>query len=275
MLAPANSKRQTLILRSFTWLSTRLSRAVITVSQCSKRDLTRVYGLPEAKITVVYNGYDKARFNPMAPDPQLQKSLLAKLGIEKPYILHHGVIQPRKNLKRLIEAYRLMLSRRRSLDLDLVLAGPLGWNYAGVVASASDNDGCGGRVILTGALSDSDLSLLIKGASLAVIPSLYEGFCLPMVEAMACGIPTIASANSCLPEVSGNALRYFDPLSLEDMAGQMETAILDTEVREQLSRDGVKRAGIFSWERCARETLEVLVAAIHQSRNAAAEPPEG
>ena len=260
-ITPSFSKKIEILLRAFTWCAAKFCRTVTTASQCSKRDLVRLYGLPESRISVVYNGYDRDLFNPVAPDAQFQKALWVRLGIGKPYILHHGVIQPRKNLGRLIEAYRLMLSRDRNLDLELVLAGPLGWNYDSTVAAARDNAGGRGRVILTGALNDSDLALLVKGAHVVVVPSLYEGFCIPMVEAMACGIPTIASAASCLPEVSGNVLRYFDPLSVDDIATQMETAILDTGVREQLSRDGVQRASAFSWERCARETLEVLTAA--------------
>ena len=90
-------------------------------------------------------------------------------------------------------------------------------------------------MILTGALSDPDLSLLVRGASLEVIPSLYEGFCLPMVEAMACGIPTIAANSSCLPEISGGVLRYFDPYSIEDIAACMEAVLLSRDLQAELA----------------------------------------
>jgi glycosyltransferase involved in cell wall biosynthesis len=116
-------------------------------------------------------------------------------------------------------------------------------------------------VVFTGALPDSDLALLLKGSLLAAMPSLYEGFCLPMIEAMACGIPTIAASTSCLPEVSGNVLSYFDPLSIEDIAGCMEAAVCDTGLRESLRENGIQRASMFSWEQCARETLNVLIEA--------------
>jgi glycosyltransferase involved in cell wall biosynthesis len=101
--------------------------------------------------------------------------------------------------------------------------------------------------------------MLVKGASLAVIPSLYEGFSLPMVEAMACGVPTVASRTSCLPEISGNALAYFDPLSIEDMATCMSSVLLDAEFQKSLRQNGILRARQFSWERCAQETLQVLM----------------
>jgi glycosyltransferase involved in cell wall biosynthesis len=156
----------------------------------------------------------------------------------------------------LIAAYRLLLSRNKNLDYDLVLAGRLGWDYGDILRAAADNGP--GRVILSGALPDADLASLIRSASLAVIPSLYEGFCLPMVESMACGTPTIAARSSCLPEVSGEVLRYFDPNSIEDMAACMEEALEDHDLRSELSRKGKERAATFRWEQCARETLNVL-----------------
>ena len=136
--------------------------------------------------------------------------------------------------------------------------GPQGWHYEDIVR-AGKRQRSRGKVIFTGALSDSDLAVLLKGALLAVMPSLYEGFCLPMIESMACGIPTIAANTSCLPEVSGNLLSYFDPLSIEDMVTCMEAVVFDNSLRERLSKCGIERAGMFSWERCAQETLNVLI----------------
>jgi glycosyltransferase involved in cell wall biosynthesis len=258
VVLPSHSRKVTWMLRLLLWWSCQRSRAIITVSQCSKNDLVKTYGLPEDKVSVVYNGYDDTVFNPAAPEDHRLTLLRQRFRLRRPYVWHHGVIQPRKNLKRLIEAYRLMLARNPNLELDLVLAGPTGWEYDEIVAAAGQNESHRGRVILTGALDDSDLSTLLKAASLAVIPSLYEGFCLPMVEAMACRVPTIASNSSCLPEVSGGVLRYFDPRSAEDMAACMEKMIEDTEARRLLAQKGGERAAHFSWSRCAAETLEVL-----------------
>jgi glycosyltransferase involved in cell wall biosynthesis len=207
---------------------------------------------------VVPYGYDDAVFNDSAPDGERHKVLSERFGLERPYLWHHGVIQPRKNLKRLIDAYRRMLSRNPNLDLDLVLAGPLGWEYQETVAAATDGVGHRGRVILTGALDDADLVCLLKGATLAVVPSLYEGFCLPMVEAMACGVPVIAADASCLPEVSGGTLKYFDPRSVEEMASCMEWVLENAVGRRELAALGKERAAAFSWRRCAEETLNVL-----------------
>jgi glycosyltransferase involved in cell wall biosynthesis len=258
ILMPSYTTRILLLLRFMMWWSANFSRAIITDSECSKRDLVRIYGLPESKISVVYLGYDKQIFNEAAPAPRDLQALLQRLGITRPYILHHGTIQPRKNLKRLIGAYRLLLSRNTRCDFDLVLVGSLGWDYEDVLAAASSEAGSRGRVILPGALPDPELAMVIKGASLVVIPSLYEGFCLPMVEAMACGVPTIASNSSCLPEISGGVLKYFDPLSSEDMAACMEEVLESEQTRRELAQRGNQRAAYFDWRRCAEQTLDVL-----------------
>jgi len=256
---PTRSNRMTATQRIFFKGCARFSRAIITSSECSKHDIVTLLGVPEEKITVIYDGCDHALFNPEPSNAAEVRSLRARLGIQKPYLLHHGTIQPRKNLKRLIEAFRLMLARDRSLDFDLVLPGQVGWASHEILNAARSDNGGRGNVIITGMLSDSDLAMLVKGASLAVIPSLYEGFSLPMVEAMACGVPTVASRTSCLPEISGNALAYFDPLSIEDMATCMSSVLLDAEFQKSLRQNGILRARQFSWERCAQETLQVLM----------------
>jgi len=235
----------------------RLSRMIITSSECSKRDIVALLGVPEEKVVVIHDGCDQALFNAEPPDMETLAALRSRLGIEKPYLLHHGTIQPRKNLKRLIEAFHLMTSHHANLDFDLVLAGQQGWASDEIVNAATRSRGRG-KVILAGVLGDSDLALLIKGASLAVVPSLYEGFSLPMVESIACGVPTIASRTSCLPEISGNALTYFDPLSIEDMASCMHAVLCNSELSSSLRQKGIDRARDFTWERCARETLNVL-----------------
>ena len=258
VVTPSHSRRVTFLQRSFLWWSAKFSRAIITDSECSKGDLVKIYGLPESKVSVVYLGYDAAIFNATPRNLETEAALLKKLGVTKPYLLHHGTIQPRKNLKRLIEAYRLMLARNRNLDLDLVLAGPLGWGYEETVAAANNGAGYRGRTVLTGALPDCDLATLIKGASLVAVPSLYEGFCLPMVESMASGAPTVAANASCLPEVSGGVLRYFDPQSVEDIAGCLERVLESEGTRRELAQKGTSRAAGFSWQRCAEQTLAIL-----------------
>jgi glycosyltransferase involved in cell wall biosynthesis len=244
----------------------RFSRAIITSSECSKKDIVALLRVPEEKVVVIHDGCDQAIFNADPPDKTALATLRARLGITKPYLIHHGTIQPRKNLKRLIEAFHWMLANDASLDVDLVLAGQQGWASEETVSAAAKSVGRA-KVILTGMLSDSDLTLLIKGASLAVVPSLYEGFSLPMVEAMACGAPTVASCTSCLPEISGNVLAYFDPLSIADMASCMQAALNSHELSQRLRQKGIERARQFTWERCARQTLDVLMKVGRSARN--------
>lgn len=244
----------------------RFSQRIITSSECSKKDIVSHLGVPEEKVGVIHDGCNQSLFNTDLPDTTALAALRARLGIAKPYLVHHGTIQPRKNLKRLIQAFHLMLADNADLDFDLVLIGQLGWSSDEIV-NASAERGSRGRVILTGLVNDSDLALLIKGASLAVVPSLYEGFSLPMVEAMACGVPTIASNTSCLPEISGNALAYFDPFSMQDMAACIQKVLRDSGFRLRLQQRGLDRAREFTWERCARQTLEVLMSAGQASRN--------
>jgi glycosyltransferase involved in cell wall biosynthesis len=266
VMVATGAKRANRLLRFFYWSSAKLSQHVITDSNHSKADLVCLYNVPESKVSVVYLGCDHETFNGAGPDPELQRALLKRLGITRPYIVHHGVIKGYKNLKRLIQAYRLVLERNRNFDFDLALGGPLGWDYDDILAEAKRCGGSRARVVFTQALSDPDLAMLVKGATLAVIPSLYEGFCLPMVESMACGTPTIAANSSCLPEVSGGVLRYFDPLSVEAMAARLEEALESETLRKELSEKGRLRAAEFDWRHCAEQTLQVLTKSAREVR---------
>jgi len=258
MVMPCFPRRIAFFLKFLLTRSAKSSAAIITVSENSRQDLIRICGVPESKVNVVYEGYDWDLFNAVPPEFVLLQQLLGRLGINRPYVLHHGAIQPRKNLPRLIAAYRQTLARNPQLDFDLVLAGPLAWQHEETINAAEADNGARGKVILTGALTDHDLSLLVRGASLEMIPSLYEGFCLPMVEAMACGIPTITANSSCLPEISGGVLRYFNPNSVEDMAACMEMVVQSRDLQTELAERGRERAQKFSWQLCAQETLAVL-----------------
>jgi glycosyltransferase involved in cell wall biosynthesis len=258
MVMPCFPRRITFLLKFLLSRSARSSAAIITVSEHSRQDIVRICGVPPSKVYVVYEGYDRALFHDARPDPAELQALRSRLGIGRPYILHHGAVQPRKNLPRLIAAYAKLLARNPKLDFDLVLAGPLAWQFEGTVAAAKSACTGRGKVILTGALSDHHLSLLLRGAELEAVPSLYEGFCLPMVEAMACGVPTITANGSCLPEISGGVLRYFDPCSVEEMAACMDEVLRSSDLRAELAKRGKERVQQFSWELCAQQTLDVL-----------------
>ena len=260
-LPPALIGRSFPPLHAMTWVNARRANRLITISSWSKQDLVEIYGLSPDKVEVTYLGYDKRLYNSNPPDPEASAALLARLGIRQPFVLHHGMVQLRKNVDRLIQAWDRLAEWSKSFDAQLVFAGAIGLGHEKIlkVHGASPNRN---RIIFTGVLPDAELATLVKNASLCVIPSLYEGFCLPMVEAMACGVPTVASNSSCIPEVSGGFLEYFDPCSVEEMAETIRRALEDSGLRDRLREKGLARAAEFSWERCARETLRVFVKTI-------------
>jgi glycosyltransferase involved in cell wall biosynthesis len=242
---------------AMTWLNTKLASKIITISSWSKQDLVEIYGLDPEKIAVTYLGYDKRLYNQVIPDVEAGSAPLARFGIRRPFVLHHGMAELRKNVHRLIQAWDRVMEQNKSFDCQLVLAGPMGLGQE-EIRKAREASPYRDQIIPTGALPGAELATLIKNATLCVIPSLYEGFCLPLVEAMACGVPTVASNSSCIPEVSGGILEYFDPLSVEEMAEVIRRALEDSELRDRLREKGLARAAQFSWERCAQETLRVL-----------------
>jgi len=244
-------------LHAMTWLNAKLASKIITISSWSKKDLVEIYGLDPEKVEVTYLGYDKRLYNVIPPDPQASAALLGRFGIRRPFALHHGMVQLRKNVHRLIQAWDRLMERNKSLDAQLVLAGPMGFGHEQIL-KVRDASAYRDQIILTGDLPDAELSTLVKNASLCVIPSLYEGFCLPMVEAMACGVPTVASNSSCIPEVSGGILEYFDPHSIEEMAETVRRVLESSGVRDRLRHAGLARAAEFSWERSAQETMRIF-----------------
>lgn len=244
-------------LKMFTRFAAKMSQKILTDSEHSKKDLVDIYNVPPEKVSVVYLGYDRTTFNSSPADPVAQPALLQRVGIRGPYILHHGMVQKRKNLAKLIEAHAILLNRQHHLQYQLVLAGAFGFGSE-EIRRVADRGVTQGKVIFTGPLPAEELAQLIKGASLCVIPSLYEGFCLPMVEAMACGVPTIAANSSCIPEISGGMLRYFAPQSEEDMASVIVEVLENGDLQRTLVTNGLRRASQFSWRRCAQETMLAL-----------------
>ncbi len=224
---------------------------IITVSEATKRDLMRLYGTPEHKITVVYEAAAPC-FAP--PPPARIAETRRRYGLPDRYLLTVGTIEPRKNLARLVEA--LAALRRDDPALRLVVVGARGW-LTGSFERAIEQFGQQEAVICLGYVPDDDLPALYAGATVSVLASLYEGFGLPVLEAMACGAPVACSATSSVGEVAGQAALTFDPEDGEAIVATLRRLLADADLREVLRQRGLARAAEFSWQRAARETWEV------------------
>lgn len=238
-------------------LSTRYNvwaaKQIIAVSGATRRDLIERYKVEPGKITVVHSGLDGG-LGPVE-DKTLIERVKKRYGIEGDYILYVGTLHPRKNLVRLVEAYNLLKNKTPSLKL--VVAGKCGWLYEEVFRRV-EALGLIGAVLFPGYVEQDDLAALLSGSRLFVLPSLYEGFGFPVLEAMACGTAVVCSNVSSLPEVAGEAALLVDPLDVAALAEAMEQALDDERLNTDLVRRGFQQVKKFSWNRCARQTLTVL-----------------
>jgi glycosyltransferase involved in cell wall biosynthesis len=240
---PASQRRY---LRSQTARSVSSARRVITISEASRKDLHRFFAVPMDRIDVILPGVE-SHFRPL-PDSDVAE-FRQRNGLPERFVLHVGTLQPRKNIPLLLDA----LARLQRQDVDLVLAGAKGWFYDEVFRQVEEL-GLVSRVHFAGYVPDEDLPFWYNSAEALVFPSLYEGFGMPIVEAMACGTPVIAAETSSIPEAGGDAALYFDPSDSGDLAQQL-TAVLDNKqmVREMRAR-GLAQAQRFSWQRAGIET---------------------
>jgi len=235
---------------------------VIAISEATKRDIVTHLKIPAERVHVVYGGVSPD-FHPIEDRKGLARAL-APLGLAPGgYILHVGTIEPRKNLVRLVEAYNRVRKMVPPPVPKLVLAGATGWRFREVFARI-EALGLEEEILFVGRVPADMLPALYNGAVLFVYPSLYEGFGLPALEAMACGVPVVTSDVSALPEVVGNVGILIDPKDVAALAGAMAALVDDPDRRLTLSRAGLTRASRFSWKRTARETLAVYCATVGQ-----------
>jgi glycosyltransferase involved in cell wall biosynthesis len=218
---------------------------VITISDSSRRDLIRYLGLSESGITAVPLGIDGTRFHPLPP---------GKSRASKPYVMSLAGSDPTKNIVTLVKAFAAVPERLR-MSYDLVLAGDV--TKRTDVRQAIDHEGIASQTRLIGVVSDDTLIDLYQSAALFAFPSLYEGFGLPVLEAMACGSPVICSNTSSLPEVAGDAAILVDPRNVEQWSLELARMMEDAALRAELSERGRARALTFSWDRTAAETVAV------------------
>jgi glycosyltransferase involved in cell wall biosynthesis len=239
---------------------------IIAVSQNTKNDLTHYFDVDPGKIEVVYNGVEDA-FRQRLPEPELER-WLRQLGISRPYLLFVGNPKPHKNLDTVVRAYA-QARRLASFDAPLVCVG----NRSGTefkIRQRADLLGLGDQVRLLGHVASEALPAIYQGATLFLYPTLYEGFGLPVIEAMASGVAVITSNNSALKEIAEGYAHLVDPLDVERMAQAIAYCMSNPEHRASLAKLGLRRAEDFRWEQTARKTLDVYLSNLRPRRTAPA-----
>ncbi|MGN6758905.1 MAG: glycosyltransferase family 4 protein [Thermomicrobiales bacterium] len=249
----AFSPRDRLLLSFAVPYSMRRAANVLTISEHARRDILRHYRVPEWKVTAIPLAAEEY-FQPVTSADEMAR-VRERYGLPERYILAVGNLQPRKNLRRLIEAFAT-LRATGAITQRLVLVGKSLWRESEVFATIRAR-GLADEVLATGYVPDADLPAIYSAADVFVYPSLYEGFGLPPLEAMACGTPVITSSSSSLPEVVGDAALMFEPTDTGALAGALERVLNDEPLRECLCAAGQERAARFSWTETARRTLAV------------------
>lgn len=251
MLYPSINMAGMLAHRLFGIRTIKNVDSVITISMSTKCDVMKYLKAPEEKIKVVYNGVNEG-FKPL--NEKEIDDFRQKYNLNFPFILYVGVLQPRKNIPTLIKAYYKI--KKEGMKHKLIIAGGKGWKYKEIFETV-ERFNLQKDVIFTGHVLDADLPKLYNAADLFVFPSIYEGFGLPPLEAMACGCPVITSNTSSLPEVVGDAGIMVDPYDVDGLAKAMGEVLTNESIKQDMIKKGLERAKIFSWEKCAKETLEV------------------
>lgn len=249
---PKNDLRR---LNFLTDLAIRKSDKIIAVSQSTKKDILKFYPeINENKIRVIYHGFDAELFSKKISQEKFEEIAKNYQLKTKNYIIFVGAIQPRKNLTELIQAFEVF-KKKTGLETKLVLAGEKAWLWQETEKLASQSP-YNKDIIITGKLKFDDLSVLISNAGVYVLPSLYEGFGMPILEAFASKVPAILACNSSLPEVGGEAVLYFR--NEEELAEMIEMVLSDEKLRACMIKKGAEQIKKFSWEKCAKETIEFI-----------------
>jgi glycosyltransferase involved in cell wall biosynthesis len=242
----------------------RRQSAIIAISQNTERDIGQFFGVPAARITVVYNGIDHDRFRPPADHEQACHKIAERYGLAPPFFLYLARLEhPGKNHIRLFEAFNRFKADTRS-PWKLALAGS-DWHGADAIHAAIKQSPFSIDIHRLGFVTDADLPALYATAGAFVYPSLFEGFGLPPVEAMACGCPVLCSARGSLGEVVGSAALTVDPENVPEIAAGLTRMATDAELRERLRVAGLEHAKQFTWAACARATVETYARSIQQT----------
>lgn len=246
-------KEDLMQLTNWSKYSIENSAHIITPSKTTKDDIVKNYNVPASKITVTHEGYDKNRFKPQ-PKSAVD-SIKKKYKISGDYIIFVGTLQPRKNIERLLEAHAKLIG-----NYQLVIVGKRGWLFEPIFAKV-DKLSLKDKVIFTDFVPDEELPALISGAKVYALPSLWEGFGIPVIEAQACSVPVVCSNTSSLPEIVGGSGVLVDPQSTESIAEGINKVLTDDKLRSSLVNKGYDNIKRYSWQKCANETLKVLESA--------------
>ena len=241
-------------IRNYIKLSSQGADVILTVSNSAKKDIIKILNIPEDKIKVIYCGINQKLYK-LVPELSLPKSL-KKYGIRKKYILAIGPLGTRKNHNRLIDAYNILPKNIRK-DYQLVITGEKKGTYNKLLIKAGKNCLID-DIVFTGFIPEEEMPMMISAASLFVFPSLYEGFGIPLLEAMACGTPLLVSNVSSIPEVVESAALLFDPYDINEMANAINRGIIDENLRQKLIQKGFERVKKYSWKYSAKELLSAF-----------------
>ena len=226
---------------------------VISISESTKKDILHYVKVDEKKIKTIYLAADSSFI--VQNKEKCRKKIKENYDVSSPFILFIGMIEPRKNLERLIIAFS-ELRKKGNIPYRLVIVGRKGWKVRGMLSMIKSLE-IEKEIIFTGYVPDEDLARFYNAAEFFVYPSLYEGFGIPIIEAMACGCPVITSNISSMPEVAGDAALLVDPGDVSQISSAMRRLIKDKKLREDMIKRGIKRSSEFSWKKCAKETLKI------------------
>ncbi len=231
-----------------TYFAVKRASKIIAVSQSTKNDIVKYYKVPAEKIEVVWHGYEQQ-------DPKEFQISNLKFQIPDKYILFLSTLQPRKNLEGLIDAFRMLKNQYPEIPHKLVVVGRPGWKFESILKKLDENKDIAEYLNY---VSDADRLEILKRASVLIQPAFYEGFGMQILEAFAAGVPVAVSKVSSMPEVAQEAAIYFDPHNPQDIKNALKSLIFDAALAQSLVFKGTERLKSFSWDKCAKETLNVL-----------------
>ena len=245
--------------------SIKRADAIVTVSKFTKQELLYFYKVPKEKVFVVSNGVNRAVFRPDYSNEKVEQ-VKASYGIFGDYFLYLGTLEPRKNLLRLVMAYQNLQQERKEMLPKLVLAGGTGWMCSELFQTVEQSEQKE-QILFTGYIKDRDVPLLMKGASVFCFPSLYEGFGMPVLEAMACGTPVLTSNRTALAEIAGEAAVKVNPESIGELKEGLKRLYQDRELAEKCREKGLERAEYYTWKAAAKRLEAVYQSLEKKDKN--------